>query len=125
MKNSGTLFMSGSSGSPHDPTTALNNGTTIKCLKANNLYLNLGINSLKPLNIGQQKTLNGTLLFQNLFITTSQSKQLEWQRWRCINFSRIQYYNFLYGSNKYCFYRPFFCCTGSVRAGYSTVQSAM
>lgn len=64
MKNSGTLFMSGSSGSPHDPTTALNNGTTIKCLKANNLYLNLGINSLKPLNIGQQKTLNGTLLCQ-------------------------------------------------------------
>jgi hypothetical protein len=64
MKNSATLFMNGSTGAPHDPTTALNNGTTIKCLKATNLYLNLGINSLKPLNTGQQKTLNGTLLCQ-------------------------------------------------------------
>ncbi len=64
MKNSATLFMSGSVPTPHDPTTALNNGTTIKCLKATNVYLNLGNNSLKPLNIGQQKTLNGTLLCQ-------------------------------------------------------------
>lgn len=31
---------------------------------ATNVYLNLGNNSLKPLNIGQQKTLNGTLLCQ-------------------------------------------------------------
>ncbi len=64
VKNSATLFMNGTSSLPHDPTTAINNGTTIKCLKANNIYLNLGRNSLRPLYVGQQKTLNGTFLCQ-------------------------------------------------------------
>ena len=49
---------------PHDPVTAVENGVTIFCDLANNVYLDQGFNSLKPVVIGQQNTLQGTFLCQ-------------------------------------------------------------
>lgn len=43
----GTLHMDDNH-SGHDPVTAVKNGTTIWCQLANNVYLDLGYNSLKP-----------------------------------------------------------------------------
>jgi hypothetical protein len=46
----------------HDPVTAVKNGTSIYCQQANNVYLDLGLNSLKPMVPGYQKSLYGTFL---------------------------------------------------------------
>ncbi|MBK8500077.1 MAG: right-handed parallel beta-helix repeat-containing protein [Flavobacteriales bacterium] len=62
LKYSGTLRMDGTIGQEHPPLTALNNPTTISLLQANNVFLNLGNNSLRPLQTGIGKTLNGTLI---------------------------------------------------------------
>jgi len=49
---------------PHDPVTAVQNGVTIFCDQANNVYLDQGFNCLKPVVTGQQNTLYGTFLCQ-------------------------------------------------------------
>ncbi|MCO5275811.1 MAG: right-handed parallel beta-helix repeat-containing protein [Flavobacteriales bacterium] len=59
----GTLHMDDNH-SGHDPVTAVKNGTTIWCQLANNVYLDLGYNSLKPMVAGMQKSLYGTFLCQ-------------------------------------------------------------
>ncbi|HRD51637.1 MAG TPA: hypothetical protein PKY96_03220 [Flavobacteriales bacterium] len=64
MKYAATLRMNGSAAFPHDPVTAIGNPTTISCLQANNLFLNLGYNSLRPSSTGIGKTMNGTFLCQ-------------------------------------------------------------
>jgi hypothetical protein len=65
VKYAATLRMDGSAANPHDPVTAVNNPTTISCLQASNVYLNLGYNSLRPSVTGVGKTLNGTFLCQS------------------------------------------------------------
>jgi hypothetical protein len=60
LKDGATLFMD----AEHEPVTAIDNEYTIKCSKANNVYLNLGYNSLAPIVTGLQKTLFGTFLCQ-------------------------------------------------------------
>jgi hypothetical protein len=53
----------------HDPVTAVKNGTSILCQQANNVYLDLGLNSLKPMVTGAQNSLFGTFLCQPYSIT--------------------------------------------------------
>ncbi len=48
----------------HDPVTAVKNGTTIYCQLANNVYLDLGYNTLYPQSPGTQNALYGTFLCQ-------------------------------------------------------------
>src|SRR5690606_13666513 len=59
-----TLRMDGSPGTPHQPVTLLDNEVTILCSAANNCFLNLGYNSMRPLQAGVQKTLSGTFVCQ-------------------------------------------------------------
>src|SRR5690606_5069618 len=59
-----TLRMDGSPGTPHEPVTLLDNDVTILCPAANNCFLNLGYNSMKPVQTGVQKTLFGTFVCQ-------------------------------------------------------------
>ncbi|MBS1569768.1 MAG: hypothetical protein JST45_10030, partial [Bacteroidetes bacterium] len=54
----GTLRMDDNH-SGHDPVTAVKNGTSILCQQANNVYLDLGQNSLKPMVTGAQNSLFG------------------------------------------------------------------
>lgn len=62
LKYSGTLRLDGTLDQEHEPLSALNNPTTIKLLQANNCFLNLGNNSLRPAQTGIGKTLNGTFI---------------------------------------------------------------
>lgn len=64
VQDGATLFMNGTTGDPHDPVTAIDNEVTIQCAKANNCYLHLGYNSLRPTTPGIQQTLNGSFLCQ-------------------------------------------------------------
>lgn len=59
-----TLRMDPINNTVHNPVTLLNNGTTIRCVQANNIYVDLGYNTLKPLTTGTQNALNGTFLCQ-------------------------------------------------------------
>ncbi|MEO7081466.1 MAG: T9SS type A sorting domain-containing protein, partial [Flavobacteriales bacterium] len=59
-----TVRMDAPSGGTHDPVTAVKNGTTIYCQLANNVYLDLGYNTLYPQYIGTQSALYGTFLCQ-------------------------------------------------------------
>ncbi len=59
-----TLRMDIDLSGPHDPVTAVQNGHSIFCDQANNVYLDQGFNSLKPVVTGQQNTLYGTFLCQ-------------------------------------------------------------
>ncbi len=63
LANAATLRMD-DVGSGHDPVTAKGNRTTVRCDLANNVYLDYGHNSLKPLSTGTQSVLNGTFLCQ-------------------------------------------------------------
>lgn len=64
----GTLRMDDNH-SGHDPVTAVKNGTSILCQQANNVYLDLGQNSLKPMVTGAQNSLFGTFLCQPYSVT--------------------------------------------------------
>ncbi len=59
-----TVRMDAPSGGAHDPVTAVKNGTTIYCQLANNVYLDLGYNTLYPQYTGTQSALYGTFLCQ-------------------------------------------------------------
>ena len=72
----GTLHMDDNH-SGHDPVTAVKNGTTIWCQLANNVYLDLGYNSLKPMVAGMQKSLYGTFLCQP-YGTPQQARKNNW-----------------------------------------------
>lgn len=63
VRHGGTLRMDDNGGG-HDPVTAVKNGFSIICQQANNIYLDLGLNSLKPMVPGTQNSLNGTFLCQ-------------------------------------------------------------
>ncbi|MBK9421080.1 MAG: T9SS type A sorting domain-containing protein [Flavobacteriales bacterium] len=60
----GVLRMDAAGLGAHDPVTALLNGTTIHCIIAQNVYLDLGTNSLRPQVTGLQASLKGTFLCQ-------------------------------------------------------------
>ncbi len=68
VKDGGTLRMD-DIGSGHDPVTAIKNGTSIWCELANNVYVDLGYNSLQPLITGAQQSLYGTFLCQPYSVT--------------------------------------------------------
>ncbi|MCC6841426.1 MAG: right-handed parallel beta-helix repeat-containing protein, partial [Flavobacteriales bacterium] len=68
VKDGGTLRMD-DIGSGHDPVTAIKNGTSIWCELANNVYVDLGYNSLKPEIPGAQQSLYGTFLCQPYSVT--------------------------------------------------------
>ncbi|MGV9013255.1 MAG: right-handed parallel beta-helix repeat-containing protein [Flavobacteriales bacterium] len=64
VQNGATLRMDGISMGAHDPVTAIENAGTIRCMAAENVYLDLGGNSLRPVNSGSQASLYGTFLCQ-------------------------------------------------------------
>lgn len=64
LRHGAVLRMDGTVAQPHEPVTAVENGTTILCHSTENAYLNLGGNSLRPETTGTQLTLNGTFLCQ-------------------------------------------------------------
>jgi hypothetical protein len=68
IEHGGTLHMDDNH-TGHDPVTAIKNGTTILCKGANNVYLDLGFNSLKPVIPGAQQSLYGTFLCQPYSVT--------------------------------------------------------
>ena len=67
--HAGTLRMDTNHGDDHHPVTALKNGVTIQCQLANNVYLDLGYNSLRPVTTGSQNSIFGTFLCQPYSVT--------------------------------------------------------
>jgi len=64
LRNGALLRMDSTTAEPHDPVWAVENGVTILCDLAENSYLNLGHNNLRPQSPGTQMALLGTFICQ-------------------------------------------------------------